>query len=183
MNLRLPLVLAGMLLAASATTAMAQGGYVGASGGVVWVHDGDVSGVGEVGYDVGGNINISGGMRMNLMRAELEWGYKESDLEDLAGDLEVSSFMLNGYYDLAPMAGVTPFLGAGVGFLNGDISGGGDDTTFGYQLMLGAAFKMTPQLNLDIAYRWQSAPTDFEIGGSDVEYTSCSLLAGIRFGF
>lgn len=199
MKLRLPLLLAGTLLAASATSAMAQGaaqgGYIGVSGGVVFMHESDVEGGGASGdltYDAGGTINISAGMRMTQMRAELEFGYKEADFDefnDVAaadGDLSVMSYMLNGYYDFAaPMAGFTPFVGVGVGFLNGEFSsttGEDDDTAFGYQLMAGASYSMMPAVNFDISYRFQSAPGDFEVG-QEVSYNSSSILAGFRYNF
>lgn len=190
MKLRLALLVGGMLLAASATSAMAQGAYIGASGGVVFVHDSDVAGAGELSYDAGGTLKLSAGMKMNQVRGEFEFGYQESDLDEFEGvgvdgDLSVASYMLNGYYDFMPMAGFTPFLGAGIGFLTGEFDAAGleeDDTAFGYQLMAGASWKMTPNVNFDVSYRFQSAPNDFEDGG-EIEYNSSSLLAGFRYSF
>lgn len=195
MKLYLPLLLAGALLAASATSAMAQGAYIGVSGGVAFIHESDIDfpgGSEELSYDAGGTFNVAVGARMNQMRAEAEFGYKEADFDEVdgfsagEGDLSVMSYMLNGYYDLMPMSGVTPFIGAGIGLLDGELSfpGGEDsDTTFGYQLMAGATFKMSPAVNLDLSYRFQSAPGDFEDDGVSISYNSSSILAGFRFSF
>lgn len=194
MKLRLPLLLAGVLFAASATSAMAQGAYIGVSGGVTFVHESDVDFAGgsdDLTYDAGGAFNIAAGMKMNQMRGELEFGYKEADFDEfndvpVDGDLSVMSYMANGYYDFMPVSGFTPFLGAGIGFVNGEFSSGGvedDDTVFGYQLMAGASFRMSPAVNLDVSYRFQSAPTDFESEGDDISYNSSSILAGFRFSF
>ncbi len=194
MKLRLPLLVAGVLFAASATSAMAQGAYIGASGGVTFIHESDVDsafGSDDLSYDAGGTFNVAAGMKMNQMRGELEFGYKEADFDEFNdvsadGELSVMSYMLNGYYDFMPVSGFTPFLGAGVGFINGEFSSGGaedDDTAFGYQLMAGASFRMTPAVNFDLSYRFQSAPNDFESEGDEISYNSSSILAGFRFSF
>lgn len=195
MKLRFPLLLAGVLFAASATSAMAQGAYIGASGGVAFIHESDIDfagGTDELSYDAGGTFNLSAGVKMNQMRAEAEIGYKEADFDEFngisagEGDLSVTSYMLNGYYDFVPMSGFTPFLGAGIGILDGEFDFAGleeEDSVFGYQLMAGASFKMTPAVNFDVSYRFQSAPGDFEDEGVSISYNSSSILAGFRFNF
>jgi len=129
---------------------------------------------------------LSLGVQSTPMRLEVEYGYKNADIEFFGGDATIHSFMLNGYYDIKMVTGVEPFIGIGIGFLNGDGDSQGfsdDDTTFGYQLTAGASFKMHPAINFDLSYRFQSAPSDFEVNGIDVEYNSSSILAGARFNF
>ena len=200
--MKLRLLLAGLLLAASAVSApsaMAQAAYVGVSGGASFFHDSDVDGpgvFGEISYDAGPAFNVSAGVQTSPMRLEVEYGYKNADIDrfrengiEFSGsgaDVTVHSFMLNGYYDIKMMTGVEPFIGVGIGILNGELDEPGfkeDDTVFGYQLTAGASFKMHPAVNFDISYRFQSAPADFEIDGVDVEYNSSSILAGVRLNF
>lgn len=179
-------LLAALLVAASATTAMAAGPYVGASAGLSIFHDSDVSGFSEdIEYDLGGAVNVSVGYTMDVARAELEFGYRGADIEDSDAEATVMSYMLNGYYDFPTGTSFTPFIGAGIGLLDGELENGisVDDTVLGYQLTVGAAMKMAPNLNLDISYRYQGAADDFDFEGTDVSYGSSNILAGIRYSF
>lgn len=193
MKLSLSLLLAGLLFAASSTSAMAQATYVGVSGGVSFFHDSDVdagfAGSGEISYDAGPAFNVSAGVNMNPVRLEAEYGYKNADVDEVGldgVDVTVHSFMLNGYYDIKTVTGIEPFVGVGIGFLNGELDDQGfkeDDTVFGYQLTAGASFRMAPAMNFDVSYRFQSAPNDFEADGVEISYDSSSILAGFRFNF
>lgn len=191
------LVVAAALLAASVASAQAQGTYVGASGGVTFYHDSDVDyagvpGITRISYEAGPAFNIAAGIKMQPVRLEAEFGYKQADLDEVNGfpvtnsDLTVTSYMLNGYYDFPATSGVVPFVGAGIGAINGEFStpgGEGDDTAFGYQLTAGASFRLSRAVDFDIYYRFQSAPGDFEDSGGNVSYDSSNLMAGVRFNW
>lgn len=193
-------LLAGLLIVASASSVMAAGPYVGASGGVSIVHDNDikVSGVGTAtaSYDTGLGFNVSGGYNFDGFRVEGEFGYKNADMDKLSGpaasvsvtdtDITVMSFMANAYYDIKTNSPLTPFIGAGLGVLNGEISSAGDDeddTVFGYQLTAGVSYSVTKNVNLDLSYRFQGAGSDFSKSGVSIAYTSSNVLAGLRYNF
>ena len=193
-------VLVGLLIATSATTAMAAGPYVGASGGIAIIHDSDVDvtgvGTGTMNYNLGGGFNIAGGYNFDPVRVELEFGYKTANIDKISGaggnvtmpnsDINVKSYMVNSYYDFKTGNAFTPFVGVGFGILNDEINIQGskeDDTLFGYQFTVGAGFKITPKVNIDVAYRYQGATSDFSKDGVSISYGSSNILAGVRYNF
>lgn len=194
------LVMAVVAAAMSASTSFAAGPYVSASGGVNITHqsDVDVSGLGsaDMDYDTGFGLNVAGGYDFGIIRVEGEFGYKNADIDKLSGpggsvnvtdsDLTVLSFMANTYYDIKNESAVTPFLGAGIGILNGEIDSDGDsedDTVFGYQLTAGVSFSTSKNLNLDVFYRYQGSATDFSQDDVDISYGSSNIMAGFRYTF
>lgn len=98
------------------------------------------------------------------------------------------SYMVNGYYDLKQLGSkvITPYVGAGLGPLHGELDVQGtkaDDTVFGYQFMVGAAYKVNRNISLDLSYRFQGAASDFSESGASFSYHSSNLLAGMRYFF
>lgn len=79
-------------------------------------------------------------------------------------------FLANAYLDLGTWWCITPFIGAGVGFANVNIShykdtnsngGGGfaeegSETNFAWALHAGLAYKVTPNFTVEMAYRYLS---------------------------
>lgn len=193
-------LLAGLLVVASASSVMAAGPYVGASGGVSILHDNDikVTGVGTAtaSYDTGYGFNLSGGYNFDVIRVEGEFGYKNADMDKISGpggsvnandtDITLMSFMANAYYDIKTNSPITPFIGAGLGVLNGEIEVEGsneDDTVFGYQVTAGVSYSVTKNVNLDLSYRFQGAGSDFSKNDVSIAYTSSNVLAGVRYTF
>ncbi len=198
--MKMKLFLAGLLVAASTSAAFAAGPYVGVSGGVAILHDNDVkvSGIGTAtaAYETGYGFNIATGYAGENVRAEFEFGYKQADMEKLTGpggsvttqgvDVTVMSYMINGYYDFKNTTAVTPFIGVGVGVLNGELKDAGTkttDTVFGYSLATGLAFKASENVNIDLTYRYVGAGSDFSKDGVSVAYGSSNITAGIRYHF
>ncbi len=78
--------------------------------------------------------------------------------------LGTALFMANAYVDLGTWRGITPYVGGGVGVaahnLNGlyDVGGGVAQNTspanFAWAVMAGLAFNITPNLKMDIGYRY-----------------------------
>lgn len=82
--------------------------------------------------------------------------------------------MATGYIDLGTFVGITPYVGAGAGFVytqlrgNGELAvpGGGtsfgsyseNDFSFAYTLNAGLAYRMTDNLSLDVGYQYLNAP-------------------------
>lgn len=189
-----------VLLGLSATPALAVGPYVGASGGVAIVHDSNVSitGLGSLtaSYDTGGGFNVFVGNSFGNGRLEGEFGYKTAGIDKFSGpggsgsirdsDINIKSFMVNGYYDFNTTSGITPFVGVGLGLLNEEIKLAGekeDDTLFGYQVTVGMGMPVDHNFSVDISYRYQGAGSDFSRDGVSFSYDSSNLLVGVRYNF
>lgn len=188
-----------LLLVISATPALAAGPYVGASGGVSMVHDSDISEPGlsgTVSYDTGFGFNVNVGYDFVPVRVEFEFGYKNADVDQLEffgigvpitnADLTVMSYMVNAFYDIKTTSAFTPYVGAGIGVVTGELDDSGataDDTVFGYQFIVGAAYNFNKNFALDLSYRFQGAAQDFSLNGSDLSYMSSNIMAGLRYSF
>ena len=92
--------------------------------------------------------------------------------------LETTTVLLNGYFDLGNWSGITPYVGAGIGFANNDLSSysskvscltvtcssafsqaavaheRGTKTNLAWALMAGAAVDIGDGLKLDLGYRY-----------------------------
>ncbi|WP_188907196.1 outer membrane protein [Aureimonas endophytica] len=120
------------------------------------------------------DLSLSGsGLSDSACPTALAAGYACS-----GGDSEVKTWevMANAYLDLGTFVGVTPYVGAGVGAarvkydlslpatcLTGTSCGAGfdvamkngeDDWRFAFALMGGASYDLTPNLKLDVGYRY-----------------------------
>lgn len=86
-----------------------------------------------------------------------------------SGRISSAVFLANGYVDLGTWYGVTPYLGVGVGGANNKVgtitdigvNTGGfgtspavSKTSFAWALMAGASVAMTPNMKLDVGYRY-----------------------------
>lgn len=197
--MKIKALLVGLLLVASTTSALAAGPYIGAAGGVSIFHDSDVKELGfdaTVEYDTGYGFNVSAGYDFEPVRVEFEFGYKKADLDKVKAlgisvpvsdtDFRVMSYMANAYYDFKTNSPFTPYIGAGLGLLNGEFKSPGfkdDDTVFGYQFAAGAAFNFNKNIALDVSYRFQNAASDFKSEGTDISYMSSNFMAGLRYTF
>lgn len=197
--MKIKVLVVTLLLAVSATSALAAGPYIGVSGGASMVHDSDISELGlsgTVSYDTGFGFNVNAGYDFDPVRVEFEFGYKNADVDkiELLGisvpitnsDLTVMSYMVNGYYDFKNSSAFTPYVGAGLGLVYGELDDNGvnsDDTVFGYQVIVGAAYNFNKNFALDLSYRFQGAAEDFSQNGMDLSYMSSSIMAGLRYSF
>ncbi|QWV94408.1 outer membrane beta-barrel protein [Geomonas oryzisoli] len=192
-----------LFVAASATSVMAAqpGPYVGLNAGIAIMHESDL----EDGFGTKANLTFDPGFEVGGVvgyewatgpRLEAEIAYRKCDTDKLSapgipsekveGDLGVTSYMINAYYDFSKDSSVSPFVGAGLGIVDGKLSDGFDDisdTTFGYQAMVGVTLKAAPNVNLDLSYRYQGAASDFSMDGVDMSYGSSNILAGVRVKF
>jgi len=198
--MKLRVILAGLLLSVSASTAMAAGPYVSGSGGVCIVHDQDLkrsSGATDTAkLKAGYGINASVGYNFDPIRVEFEFGYKKADVDSftsagvtspsLGSDLTIMSYMVDAYYDFKNSTQFTPFVGAGVGVLNGEFKDPGfksNDNKVGYQFVVGAAYNVNKNIALDLSYRFQGAASDFDVSGTKVSYMSSNVIVGLRYSF
>lgn len=193
-------LLAGLLFVTSTASALAAGPYVSAAGGVSIIHDSDVDIPGlptvEISYDTGFGFNVGAGYNFDGARVEAEFGYKTADIDEVSGpggtvsvtgsEATFMSYMVNGYYDIKTQSAVTPYIGAGIGIINGELDDNGykvDDDVFGYQVMAGLGFEVNKNVAIDLSYRFQAAAEDLSIDGADVEYMSSNIYAGVRVNF
>jgi opacity protein-like surface antigen len=181
------------LLLATVLPAAAEGPYAGVGAAMASNHDADYDGPGggEVEYEWGFAVNGSIGIPFDPFRLELQYTFSQADTDDERAEYNVMSLMLNGYYDFTmPSAPVSPFVGAGIGYIYGDVQGRilgmGDriddhDTALGYQLTAGVTRKINDYLDLDLYYRFQSSFSDFELGELEAEYQASMIFASLRY--
>jgi len=144
-----------------------------------------------LGYDFGNNV-----------RAEAEYAYQQNNFSTASlngvatvpitsGDSTTHAGLLNGYYDFANGSAFTPFISAGVGFAQVEISPivigaaavpGFDDTVFAYQVGAGVGFAVSPTVTIDVKYRYFGT-SNIEVGTTRFEYSSHNVYAGVRVGF
>jgi opacity protein-like surface antigen len=130
--------------------------------------------------DIGGGYQLNGWLRADATLeyrtgARLQSRYVPAELASpifsaLPQDADisradVSSFvgLLNAYMDLGTWYAFSPFVGAGVGFADNRVSsfadqglgyGGGSKTSFAFAVMAGVDFDVTPNIKLELGYRY-----------------------------
>ncbi len=170
--------------------------------------------------------SLAFGMKKNNWRAELEGSYYTEADKSIAfssaslygfnpfkAKLQVSTLLLNIFYDIPTNSRFTPFIGAGVGLsrikgkyetvdTDGPHTESHNKTNLTWQIGAGISYALTGTVNLDLAYRYthygkaklQSySGCDVDASGGLGDYvsdhtevkdlTSHSLSAGIRFSF
>ncbi len=115
---------------------------------------------------------------------------------DARGSVEADYFMVNAYYDFNPEASFTPFIGAGLGYVDADViynpSGVGivssSESGFAYQVSAGASFALTDSIEL-VGQAKYRASEDFEVDTTlfpaqlDIENSSTNFDLSVRFKF
>lgn len=157
--------------------------YVPVEIGSGWYLRGDVSyDVSSRAYDfaLGGakasNNRVGGGIGFGYhfsdqLRADLTVSYLGEDrFRGTAGSAEQTmwSGLISGYYDIATIVGITPYIGAGLGFTytkqNVNITGmtpaafSDSSYEFAYALMAGASYKVTDNVSVDAGYQFLHTP-------------------------
>lgn len=188
--------------------------YVGVRTDVSFISDTDlqVAGVnnGGIKFDTDYSLGASLGYRpyhsgtfLDHTRFELEYTYRDYAFEELAtgtgplnldGSLKGQSFMANVFYDVPTGMQITPYVGAGLGWMAWDmdssvLSVDDNDEVFAYQLMAGFYYSpdFLPDTDWGIGYRYLGAgdPTVRDVSGNEVtyEYESHNLELQARFRF
>jgi outer membrane protein OmpA-like peptidoglycan-associated protein len=169
-----------------ATSAYAQSFYLGGEGGWSVLEDqtNRASGIGPVHaqFDSGFAAGARAGYEMGPWRFEEEYVYHGNDLNHLdvsgvnvpgvSGSRDSHAIMTNVLYDIdlgrfnfhLP---VTPHIGAGIGAVDvidhakatgvGQIAND-NEWSFGYQAIAGLRYDVTPQVALDLDYRYLATP-------------------------
>lgn len=115
---------------------------------------------------------------------------------DGQGELESLGVFVNGYYDFANSSSFTPYIGAGLGYQQVDVTFNPsgvpivDDSNsgFAYQAMVGATFEISNNMDIFAQYTYRASDdvgTDVSLfpASLDVESQSNIFGAGIRFKF
>ena len=198
-------ILAWLLLMASTTSALAEGPYLSVAGGISIIHDGQINVADNpvlfIEYDKGYGLNASAGYNIEPtnfvpFRLEFEFGYKNASVNRLNGpavksspqysEITVMSYMGNAFLDINTNSSITPYIGAGLGVLNGDLKSQNDTNVnyaFGYQMIVGAAYNVNKKLAIDISYRFQDVGSYFSDKNVDIDYKSSNFMAGLRYSF
>ena len=167
----------------------------------------------QVEFDPGINIGGTGGFDFGYLRLEGEISHKYSEIDSITdqnanfrfrkpdGNLGVTAFMANAFFDLHNETRVTPYLGGGIGFASlhlsdtrGNDAAGrlllyeeDDDTVFAYQVGAGVEIAINRRFSLDVGYRYFGTETatfdnDFD-RSSSMKFESHNVAAGFRVTF
>lgn len=209
------LFIVGLGLSAVPALAGDEGPYLALHGGAVFVDEmKNSSASGSFNADLDGGYGAALALGYDLAeeypkigkgRLELELGYRSNPLGDVdfsqgkvagAGDLTVTSLMVNSYVDVRDSLPWIPYGGIGVGVAEVSWDGAtvagallvdGSDVVFAYQFVLGTALHLADGLALDFGYRYfgTADPSFTDAGGERIEsrYGSHLLLAGVRCTF
>lgn len=115
---------------------------------------------------------------------------------DGRGSIDASYFMVNGYLDFPTSTAFTPYIGAGVGYVDADIVYNPsavsivdtNDSGLAYQLAAGATFELNDAFDLFGQVRYL-ASDDFEVETTlfparlEIENESTNVEIGVRYKF
>jgi len=164
-----------------------SGFYVGAEGGLNWMLNTTVAGLGvtpqtgwaaggKIGYDfVGPRVELEGVYRQNQINSNGVTGFYSNNVSQLG-------ILANLLYDFSPGAVITPYVGAGagVGFVDGSSSL--SQTVFAYQGIIGIGWNVDTnfRVNLDGRYYGTSNPS---VAGSTWSNNNFSVMLGLELKF
>jgi OOP family OmpA-OmpF porin len=199
-------------LAMSFTSAGAQVIYFGAEGGWTMLDDQTSTAAGQPSltskFDHGFVAGARVGYEMGPWRFEGEYAYRRNDLEstnwvlpvvDAKGNRQSHAFMANLLYsfNLGWAIPLTPHLGGGIGGVNLIDQAASpafgkffddSDWQFGYQAIAGLRYNFTPNVALDLEYRYfATTEATFRVAGRTDTYTTGydthNLMASLVYRF
>ncbi len=137
----------------------------------------DVSGFGLAG-------SVAAGMYLNnniRLDAEIGYHFEREVAEEYGISLDYSQmdFMVNGYYDIQTKGPWTPFIGAGLGLFNTELSVedySASETVFGVSIAGGASYAITDKVSAEGMLRGKYL---FDEGAA----VNLDALVGLRFSF
>ena len=159
-------------------------------------------------YDEGYAAGARMGYEMGPWRFEEEYTYRHNGLDKLSvagatvpgttGSRQSHAIMSNLIYDFNLGWPVTPHLGAGIGAVDvidrarrtaaPSFKLSDDDWQFGYQAIAGVRYNLTPNLALDLDYRYlATTDANFRVPGTTIRYKSGydthNLMASLVYRF
>ena len=184
-------LMAAAALVALPVMAQAQspspGVYIGAEGGLNWLLNTTILGVGVtpqtgfaaggvIGYDfVGPRVELEGVYRNNTTNV----GIPGTAVNNQVGQLGI---MANLLYDFMPASVITPYIGAGAGLGLVDSTSSLGSTVFAYQGIIGLGWMVDTnfRVNLDGRYYGTSNP---QINGNSWTNNNFSVMLGLQLKF
>lgn len=117
--------------------------------------------------------NFRGDLTLNYLGSDrIDYDDSSKSGQVANGAYEAWSGLVSGYYDIATIVGITPYVGAGLGVVHSRYNMSPDTNiwdpdpfpvsnssyNFAYALMAGAAYKITDNVSVDLGYQFLHAP-------------------------
>ena len=135
--------------------------------------------------DSGVAWNGAVGNNFGSYRLEGAVGYEKHDFTNTSENVSMLTVMANGYYDFDTKSDVIPYLMAGAGVADINVTWFPHSaTSFVWQVGFGAGFKVDDNITMDLGYRYIK-PEGLECPGEnyDVRWHSQHIMAGVRYQF
>lgn len=189
------------------------GPYFGVAGGYSWVQDLEMEFQNlrnEADIKDGWTGLVEGGYRLGTgLGVGLELGWTRNPVDEIfggppgrvgvQGNVDAFTVMGVGRYELAPMGALRPYVSAGVGIARirfdevGAVFAPGrivdeTDNALAWQVGAGAAFSMSPNLDLTFGYRFLDTGivkigAETDVDKVRFDYQSHTVLVGLRYTF
>lgn len=130
--------------------------------------------------------SVAVGKDFGAIRSELEYTGSRGNNAGKLGDVASNLVSLNAYIEPVTVLGVTPYVGAGLGY--GQLYHGGvvgDRSGVVFNGTVGASYNVTPKIAVVGQYRYNIAK-DVEVlkaGGKTEAYRASTISAGLRYTF
>ena len=153
-------------------------------------------------------LSFAAGRRHNRrLRSEIEVAIRGNQINDVFnfgvptettqdGNITATSLMKNFIVDIPNNSVFTPYVGVGIGLsyidvefgeassVDGEATGGDDETLFSYQAIGGVATKLTSAADFIVEYRFLgTAEGDFDGVRRDLSYNTSALFLGVKFEY
>lgn len=148
--------------------------------------------------DNGYGFGAAVGMQFNQFRVEAELAHQRNDIDAItgyyltlgvpSGDVKITSYMLNGYYEFPIANGWGIYLMGGLGMATTDISiqsVDDNDTTFAYKGGAGVTYNINSNMAVDVGYEYLNV-ADVSFDRENVEVSgiySNNLVGAFRYMF
>ncbi len=165
-----------------------EGFYVGVHGGLNWLLNSTIGGVGaspqtgwaagaKIGYDfVGPRVEVEGTFRQNQL------GVTVPNMVAPASQMDQLGIMANLLYDFSPGATITPYIGAGAGVALIDSNTSLGSTQFAYQGILGLGWNIDENFRVDLDGRYYGT-TNPAVNNTTWSNNNFSVMLGLTYKF
>lgn len=138
-------------------------------------------------FDSAVALNGAVGYNFGTYRLEAALGYENHNYKDeSSADASILTVMANGYYDIDTNSKIIPYLMAGAGLADVNVSWwtANSSTSFVWQVGAGVGFKIDDNVTFDLGYRY-IRPEGLECpeDRNDVSWSSQHIMAGVRYQF
>lgn len=145
--------------------------------------------VNDTDTDAGFGGALAFGREFGQFRVEGELAYQGADIDEINsytiddGDYDLTTVMVNGYYELPVYDAFSVYAMAGVGIakLSVDLGNGWDDSdqAFAYKAGVGMTYNFTEEIAADLGYEYLGV-ADTDIADS---FTGHNIVGSVRFKF